>query len=97
IENKADITIATRIDIQGVHPQKTSENVKLKTIPTNAPMTIKPSNPIFTTPDRSLNTPPNAVNIKGAEKKSAVGTIECNTSNIYFSSFLKRRMIQRIK
>ena len=48
------------------HFQKYQTNVKLKTIDVNAPITIKPSRPIFTTPERSEKTPPNAVKTSGA-------------------------------
>ena len=61
----------------------TSAKVRLNTIPTKAPMTINPSKPILTTPDRSLNTPPKAVKISGAEKNNAGGIMDCNRSIIY--------------
>src|SRR5699024_10960527 len=82
-ENKAEITIATTIDTHGVHTPSTSLKVRSKTIPTNATMIIKPYSTILMTPDRSLQTPPSAVNIRGAEKNRAVGIIDCSTSIIH--------------
>src|SRR5690625_2818493 len=83
--------IATNMDNQGVHAPRTCANVKLNTIPTKAPITINPSRPILTTPDRSLKTPPRAVKISGAEKNNAGGIMEFNKSIIYFTSFFKTK------
>ena len=46
--------------------QMYQRNARLNTILENAPITIKPSNPILTTPERSENAPPKAVKISGA-------------------------------
>ena len=59
-----------------VLPPNWSANVKLKTIPTNAPMTINPSNPMLITPDFSENTPPIATKISGAAYAIETGTIK---------------------
>jgi len=59
-EKIAPATIATKIEIQGVKLPNVSTNVRLKTIAENAPITINPSSPILTTPERSEKIPPNA-------------------------------------
>ena len=41
-----------------------------------APITISPSRPILTTPERSENTPPIAVKIRGAAYEIVIGTIK---------------------
>jgi hypothetical protein len=62
------------MEIHGVKLPKVLTNVRLNTIAEKAPMTIKPSSPIFTTPDRSEKIPPNAVKISGAAHNNVDGT-----------------------
>src|SRR5699024_12778790 len=96
IKNTAPYNTPTTHQQHKPQTTNTYPNDRLNTTPINAPNTIKPSNPILTTPERSLNTPPNAVKINGEAKNKAGGIMDCNKSIIYLSSFLKRRITHRI-
>ena len=76
IENIADTTIATSNASQGVQAPNVSAKVRLNKIPMKAPITMSPSNPMLTTPERSENTPPIAVKIRGAAYAIEIGTMK---------------------
>jgi hypothetical protein len=48
--------------------------------PKNAPVSIIPSRPMLTTPDRSEMTPPSAPNVSGVAKRSAAATSADHTT-----------------
>lgn len=89
MDNSAPTTIAARRATHGVMLPNTSTNVRLKTMAVNAPITIKPSKPIFTTPELSEKFPPNPVKISGAAQSKVDGIIinRISIKPTYFTPF----------
>ena len=59
----------------------------------NAPISIIPSSPMFTTPERSLNMPPSAANVSGVAYRSIAARSADQTTTL--SSFASPERVAR--